>query len=168
MFAKLMTGLVPPARVFALVADVLFPSSYLDVEDVDNPGQTKRKSVEQVRAFVCAGASEARELMRRNVGYGEEVCSHKGTDGWRQVRADVGRHVRCLLCAFVLMSVTDPQICPRRHRVSAEKLAIISKTIPRIAIITGDDDNLINPQRSHDLHRMLPVRTSRQACSRPS
>lgn len=67
-------------------------------------------------------------------------------------------------CALFLDPVAldawpNPKSHRRRHRVPAEKLAIISKTIPRIAIITGDYDNLINPQRSHDLHRMLPVRT---------
>ncbi|KAL8292345.1 hypothetical protein RQP46_001811 [Phenoliferia psychrophenolica] len=42
------------------------------------------------------------------------------------------------------------------HRVPAAKLKLISESIPKVAIIVGDKDELIDPQRGHELHEMLP------------
>lgn len=44
----------------------------------------------------------------------------------------------------------------RRHHVSVEQLGVIATTMPKVLVITGDDDNLINPQRSKELHGLLP------------
>ncbi|KAK4054010.1 hypothetical protein OIO90_003655 [Microbotryomycetes sp. JL221] len=46
-----------------------------------------------------------------------------------------------------------------RHQVDQQRLKEISKNVYRIGIITGDQDNLINPQRSFDLHHDLPGST---------
>jgi len=42
------------------------------------------------------------------------------------------------------------------HKVSKERFLTISKTIPKVAIMTGDDDNLINPKRSKEIHAFIP------------
>lgn len=42
------------------------------------------------------------------------------------------------------------------HRVSEERLAEISHRIPKIVILTGDKDGIVNPERSRDLANMLP------------
>ena len=47
----------------------------------------------------------------------------------------------------------------RGHRVPASKLKVIAETIPKVAVIVGDMDELIEPQRGHELHEMLPVRS---------
>ncbi|KAM0789938.1 hypothetical protein ACM66B_006778 [Microbotryomycetes sp. NB124-2] len=46
-----------------------------------------------------------------------------------------------------------------KHHVSQDRLLEIAETIPRIGIITGDQDNLVNPERSRDLHQDLPGST---------
>ncbi|CAD6582084.1 MAG: hypothetical protein CYPHOPRED_001833 [Cyphobasidiales sp. Tagirdzhanova-0007] len=42
------------------------------------------------------------------------------------------------------------------HRVSPEKLLELDRDLSKIAIITGDLDGIVNPQRSRDLHGFLP------------
>jgi len=42
------------------------------------------------------------------------------------------------------------------HHVSAEKLLEISKKIPKIAILTGNLDGIVNTERSKDLHDIIP------------
>ncbi|KAK4048657.1 hypothetical protein OIV83_004627 [Microbotryomycetes sp. JL201] len=46
-----------------------------------------------------------------------------------------------------------------KHHVSQDRLLEIAETVPRIGIITGDQDNLVNPERSRDLHKDLPGST---------
>merc|ERR1711939_50271 len=43
-----------------------------------------------------------------------------------------------------------------RHRVTAEQLAEIESSVPKIGIVTGDQDKLINPKRSQELSEMMP------------
>ncbi|GAA99358.1 uncharacterized protein L969DRAFT_86593 [Mixia osmundae IAM 14324] len=42
------------------------------------------------------------------------------------------------------------------HRVDKKQLLTISNTIPKVIVLTGDDDNLINPSQSVWLHQHLP------------
>ncbi|KAK9898252.1 alpha/beta-hydrolase [Cystobasidium minutum MCA 4210] len=42
------------------------------------------------------------------------------------------------------------------HKVSAERLKLIADQVSNIVIVTGDADQIINPDRSKDLHDMLP------------
>lgn len=42
------------------------------------------------------------------------------------------------------------------HRVQAERLAQISKTIPKLVILTGDEDHLIRPTNSVYLKKHMP------------
>jgi len=42
------------------------------------------------------------------------------------------------------------------HRVSAARLRSIASSIPKVLIVTGDEDNLINPANSRDLKASMP------------
>jgi PhoPQ-activated pathogenicity-related protein len=42
------------------------------------------------------------------------------------------------------------------HSVSIEQCGKISTAIPKVLVLTGDDDNLIHPVRSKELHNLLP------------
>lgn len=42
------------------------------------------------------------------------------------------------------------------HYVSTERLLEINK-LPKVAILSGDSDTIIDPQRSHDLASFMPV-----------
>lgn len=42
------------------------------------------------------------------------------------------------------------------HKVSAERLKLVANNIPNIVVVTGDADTIVNPDRSKDLHAMLP------------
>ncbi|BGP43815.1 hypothetical protein JCM10450v2_008013 [Rhodotorula kratochvilovae] len=46
-----------------------------------------------------------------------------------------------------------------KHRMSADRLAVLASSIPRIAIVHGTEDLLINVQRAHELHKDLPGST---------
>lgn len=43
------------------------------------------------------------------------------------------------------------------HKVSAERLKLVAENVSNIVIVTGDADQIVNPDRSKDLHDMLPV-----------
>ena len=43
------------------------------------------------------------------------------------------------------------------HRVSSAQLREINEHIPAMAILTGDEDNLVNPANSEFLHKHLPA-----------
>ena len=42
------------------------------------------------------------------------------------------------------------------HHVSRERLRTISKSLPKILILTGDDDNLVKPRNSAHLASCMP------------
>lgn len=41
--------------------------------------------------------------------------------------------------------------------MSADRLKTVADNIKDIVIVTGDADTIVNPERSKDLHDMLPV-----------
>ena len=61
------------------------------------------------------------------------------------------QHPKRLLCLM------RPSYLPRGHYLSPERLLQISRDVPKVAILTGDLDEIIDPQRSRDLERFLPV-----------
>lgn len=44
------------------------------------------------------------------------------------------------------------------HHVKPDELSILDASIPKITIMTGDEDTIVHPERSKDLHEFLPVR----------
>ena len=42
------------------------------------------------------------------------------------------------------------------HRVSENRLGEISRLIPKVVIVTGDEDHLVNPQRSKFIKANMP------------
>jgi pimeloyl-ACP methyl ester carboxylesterase len=42
------------------------------------------------------------------------------------------------------------------HRVTEDRHRLIANTIPEILILTGDEDNLVNPDNSKELARRMP------------
>ncbi|KAG8900909.1 hypothetical protein FRB99_005678, partial [Tulasnella sp. 403] len=63
------------------------------------------------------------------------------------------------------MQITRPQtlygafsqvVAGLTHRVSADRLAKISRSIPKILILTGDEDNLVRPKQSWHLKQCMP------------
>lgn len=49
MFGRLLTGTVSVEQAIKLTVDILFPTTYLDVVDPDDPaGRTRRVTVEEV------------------------------------------------------------------------------------------------------------------------
>ena len=42
------------------------------------------------------------------------------------------------------------------HRVSGDRLREISRLIPAVVIVTGDEDHVVNPQRSKFIKENMP------------
>lgn len=42
------------------------------------------------------------------------------------------------------------------HHVSPERLRTISTTVPKVLIVTGDSDHLIDPENSHFIKKHMP------------
>jgi pimeloyl-ACP methyl ester carboxylesterase len=42
------------------------------------------------------------------------------------------------------------------HRVSGDRLREISRLIPKVVIVTGDEDHLVDPQRSKFIKANMP------------
>ncbi|KAI5481286.1 alpha/beta hydrolase, epoxide hydrolase-like protein [Pseudohyphozyma bogoriensis] len=116
LFARLMTGTAgTPEQIVRLVVNSLFPPSYLDAEDPENPGQNRRVAVE--KDFL--GRSQITKLQTLTGKIG-------------QMAAVMG------------------------HHMSPASMATISSTIPKVAIIVGDQDYLINYHNSLSMHKTLP------------
>lgn len=115
MFGRILSGTVTPEIAIALIVDCLFPESYLDRPDPDDPSISKREAT--YRDF----------LKRYHLARKQPFSGRIG-----QLGAAIG------------------------HSVSKGQLAELAKLIPRIGVITGDSDSLINPRRSNDLAAMLP------------
>ena len=63
------------------------------------------------------------------------------------------------------MAVTKPQLflghisqmaAALTHRVTPDRLASISKAIPKVVIVTGDEDHLVAPRHSRALKAAMP------------
>ncbi|KAF9487814.1 alpha/beta-hydrolase [Pleurotus eryngii] len=63
------------------------------------------------------------------------------------------------------MSITKPQqfmghisqmFAAVMHRVTPDRLGAISRSIPKVTIVTGDVDNLVLPYHSHDIKASMP------------
>ncbi|KAH6888355.1 alpha/beta-hydrolase [Coprinopsis sp. MPI-PUGE-AT-0042] len=63
------------------------------------------------------------------------------------------------------ISITTPQLflghvsqmaAALTHYVSPSRLSTISQQIPKVAIVTGDTDTLVNPQHSFDIKKSMP------------
>ncbi|KAL6309041.1 alpha/beta-hydrolase [Sparassis latifolia] len=55
-----------------------------------------------------------------------------------------------------LMGALSQMVAPMTHHVSPERLRNISATIPKVLILTGDQDNLVNPAHSLYLKEHMP------------
>jgi pimeloyl-ACP methyl ester carboxylesterase len=42
------------------------------------------------------------------------------------------------------------------HRVTPEQLRTIGRSVPKVTIVTGDEDHLVRPWRSRELKRYMP------------
>ena len=54
------------------------------------------------------------------------------------------------------MGVFSQMYAGLTHHVSAESLRKISSSIPKVLIVTGDDDNLVNPSKSEYIKSCMP------------
>lgn len=45
------------------------------------------------------------------------------------------------------------------HCVSPEECARLAKEVPKILIVTGDDDNLVDSKNSYTMNELMPVST---------
>ncbi|KAM0749090.1 alpha/beta-hydrolase [Meredithblackwellia eburnea MCA 4105] len=116
MFGKLMTGTSgSPEQTVSMVADTLYPQSYLESPDPNNAGKTMRDAV--IKDF----------LRRVEIG---KLQSGRGKVA--QMAAVMG------------------------HKVSPERLKVIATSIPKVAVLFGDEDELINVSRGRELHANLP------------
>jgi pimeloyl-ACP methyl ester carboxylesterase len=54
------------------------------------------------------------------------------------------------------MGVVSQMAAGLTHRVSGDRLREISRLIPKVVIVTGDEDHLVHPQRSRIIKENMP------------
>ena len=100
-----------------------------------------------------------------NEGFHIQIRSDKASVSFGQSISDCGCNVGA---SRLYTRSTDSRRVISGHRVSPEKLLELDRDLSKIAIITGDLDGIVNPQRSRDLHGFLPVRLIRLVSERDS
>lgn len=131
-FGKLLfsaTFLGPEATVHT-VSEALYPREYLDQID-PNTGEKRRVAIEKARIVSASGdmaLTTKQEFMYR----ASKSRKQTGKGRISQLRAAT------------------------RHHVTADQLADIESSVCKVGIIVGDQDKLINPRKSEELHKMMP------------
>ena len=136
---KTLTRLVfiaDPAKKVPLVMDMLYPLKWLAEHDEDDPqGRTNRDVQGGVRHIPSHEASIFDELTRRMQSFLRRVLITKPQE---------------------LMGHISQMAAALTHHVSPARLAAISESIPKVVIITGNEDNLVLPSHSSELKASTP------------
>lgn len=156
MFSRLLTGMFWNAEhAMSLVVDTLYPQAWLDAIDPEGKDNaTRRGRVNKVSSDVPECSQSELTLTRQS------RTSSGGTRSERCRALEASSANSTLSRAWIHFhnpSVNTDAHSDSHHRVTETQLALIAKTIPRVAIITGDDDALVNPARSQELHDMMEV-----------
>lgn len=124
-----------PAQRIPHALDTLFPQKWLDAEaDGDASGRTNREVQEEVRVQpVCCFTCLCLFLHEQN--YKKRVAITR---------------------AQQQMGAMSQMYAGLTHHVSPERLRRISSSIPKVLILTGDDDNLVRPDCSKYLKENMP------------
>ena len=124
-----------PEQRIPHVLEMLFPQTWLDAKNPSDPqGRTNREIQEEV-------SSDSRFLCR--------CCMSSYPFQAYKARIAVTRPQPFLGALSQMAAATT-------HYVSPERLRKISSTIPKVLIVTGDTDNLIDPSNSHHLKEDMP------------
>lgn len=134
LFSKLLysNALFGPEATMKAVAESLYPKSYLEEKD-PRTGQKRQVGLEKVRGALTRLSIASSRLKRQDFLWRAQQTNPQTTKGKLGQLAAVSR-----------------------HRVTAEQLAEIESSVPKIGIVTGDQDKLINPKRSQELSEMMP------------
>jgi len=74
----------------------------------------------------------------------------------RQVQTDIYKHRAEVTRPQTLLGSISQISAGITHRLTPARLRSIAASIPKVLIVTGDDDNLINPSNSRDLAARMP------------
>lgn len=157
MFSKLMFVRNSEAMV-RIVIDGLYPVAWLEAPDSQTGQGTNRDRITKV-SWRCK-LPGARVMLRGAAlaaGIPAPALDHAAADPGRTSLPDLCGPVSALPNLAALSGLTPSRHWRRGHYLSPERLLQISKVVPKIAILTGDLDEIIDPQRSRDLERFLPV-----------
>ena len=126
-----------PEQRIPLILEMLFPQDWLDSKSLNDPqGRTNREIETEV-------ISSSYALLESNVLNLNDVLQ-----GYRS-RIAVTRP------QTPLGSVSQ-MAAAMTHRVSPDRLRQISSIIPKVLIVTGTTDNLVDPANSHFLKEHMP------------
>ncbi|KAJ7445772.1 alpha/beta-hydrolase [Mycena galericulata] len=75
----------------------------------------------------------------------------------REVQIEVYRQRFLVTAPQHILGSLSQMFAALTHRVTPQRLRSISEAIPKVLILTGDDDNLVSPSNSHYLHSCMPA-----------
>lgn len=135
MFGKLFF-IKDPESMVKVVIEGLYPAAYLEAPD--DRGSEASNQARLVKEFL-----RRYELTRRQPMMGR-IC-----------QTAAALYVHKTLCSTAKAYASADPI-RRGHYCSPERLLEINQ-LPKVAILTGDQDAIIDPQRSHDLAGFIPA-----------
>lgn len=113
------------------VLDMIYPPSYLDAPCPTMPGKTNREMQMQVRFLPprasLTSTSHLISLFALTKAYLRRIA-----------------HTR----PQPFLGMLSQTLAALTHHVPTSSLANIARSIPKIAILTGDNDNMVDPQNS--------------------
>jgi hypothetical protein len=138
------------------VSELLFPPKYLDEKRQGDPkGRYNRQIMQEVRTNWSDGddATLMAICMRQMFAFRYSFTRRQTLFG---AMAQVGA-VSVLIIQHTLVAKILISFQAITHRVSPSELKQINEAIPKITILTGDQDNLVNPRNSEHLKKHMPL-----------
>lgn len=124
-----------PEQKIPIVLEMLFPKDWLDSKREDDvEGRTNREVEAEVNG-------------RFNV-----IDPHSANIPQHQAYRKRVQYTR----PQTFIGTVSQMAAALTHHVSPERLQHISSSIPKVLILTGDTDNLIDPSNSHLLKKHMP------------
>lgn len=164
MFSKLMFIRNPEAMV-RIVIDGLYPVTWLQAPDSQTGQGANRDRITKV-SWTCVLRPNAHANRAvSTAGIPAPTLDYAAADAGGTSLPDVCGSVSALATLQRprrLLCLKHRSHLPRGHYLSPERLLQISRDVPKVAILTGDLDEIIDPQRSRDLERFLPVSLAAQ------
>lgn len=123
-----------PKQIIPLILEMVFPVPWLDSVAAD--GRTNREQQTEVSGPLIASQFDDPRSHTNSQVYLTRMLATRAQSGVghiSQMGAGLG------------------------HRVTATRLARIARTIPKVTIVTGDEDHLVDPRNSEWVASCMPV-----------
>lgn len=151
-------GMKDPKERVPYVLDMIYPHTYLDQVNPEDPsGGTFRELQTKVLLPTFPLRTNVLDLDHTDFFYGGDSSEHSGKRLCRKLKRNQSylRRISYTRPQSLLGSLSQ-MWAALFHYVSPDRLAAINASIPKILILTGDNDHMVDPSNSFKLAADMP------------